>query len=152
VERAVQRVERVPGVGYVERLHVGDPAALRILGEPVVRHEAEHPPLVGDRELLDELGERHPARLERPDRVVVAGHRHRLHESVGVDGVDHRHLEPQDVDDALRGGVKDLLEVLHGVDGGDQVVQVPQRQHLTGRARQLRHARVLLPLHARAPA
>jgi hypothetical protein len=103
--------------------------------------EAEHPPLVGDLELLDELRQRHPPRLQSPDRVLVAGDGDRLDEPVGVDGVDDGDLEAEDVDDALRGGVEDLLEVLDGVHGGDQVVEVAQRQHLTGRPRQLRHAR-----------
>ena len=62
--------------------------------------------------------------------VGVAGDGERLDEAVVVDAVDDGDLEPQDVDHPLGGGLQHALEVLHAVDGGDDVVKAAKREHL----------------------
>ena len=127
----VERVEGVPGVGVVERLDVGDPAAGDVGRQPVVRQEAQLAPLVGDRHLGEDLLGRRALAHHRLDRARVTGDGEALEVAVRVEAVDHREPEPEHVDHALAGSVEQLLEVGHGVHPGHQVVEAAERQHLT---------------------
>ena len=130
VHRGVERVQRVPRVRYVEGLDVGDPAADDVLGQPVVRHEPQRPPLVGDANssVNSASGIRRPRSASHAD--LVTGHRDGLDVAEVVDGVDHRDLEPEHVDHPVRDRLQDLGEVLHQVHARDEVVQAAQRPHL----------------------
>ena len=143
----VEGVERVPGVGDVERLDVGHPAAGHVGGQPVVGQEAQPAPLVGDRHLAQDLVGRRAPVHHRGDGVVVARDGHALEVAVRVEAVDDGEPEPEHVDHALAGGAQQLLQVGHPVHPGHQVVQAPQGKHFTRTLRGHRHP----PVASRSP-
>ena len=123
VQRRVERVERVPGVGTGAGLEVGHPRGLlERVGHPVVRHEAEHAPLVGLGELVEDRGHRRTTPDDLLADLLRAGHR-RHHEGLALEARDRRDPVAQHLDDTARDLVEHLGQVRRRVDAKHQLVE-----------------------------